>query len=124
MNQAGMSTRGTVETAKGRWSQMAFICALAVQPNRNLRLVSKKKDKVFAMRFRGSFLLIWLVLFANITALYSQEGNAGQAGEFLRWGVGAKALGMGRAFSSIADDASALYWNPAGMANFEERGMS
>jgi hypothetical protein len=30
--------------------------------------------------------------------------------------VGARPLGLGRAYSAIADDASALYWNPAGLA--------
>ncbi len=36
------------------------------------------------------------------------------AGEFLKLPVGARAIGMGSAFSSLADDASAAYWNPAG----------
>jgi hypothetical protein len=30
--------------------------------------------------------------------------------------VAARAVGFGRAYSAIADDASALYWNPAGLA--------
>lgn len=37
-------------------------------------------------------------------------------GEFLKLGVGARALGMGGAFAGLADDASAAYWNPAGLA--------
>jgi hypothetical protein len=43
------------------------------------------------------------------------------AGEFLRIGVGARALGMGSAFVGLADDGTAAYWNPAGLATLEER---
>lgn len=38
---------------------------------------------------------------------------AWNAGNFMRFGVGARALGMGSAFVAIADDATAVYWNPA-----------
>jgi len=38
------------------------------------------------------------------------------AAGFLGIDVGARALGMGGSFVSIADDISALYWNPAGVA--------
>src|SRR5688572_18945412 len=31
-------------------------------------------------------------------------------------GVGSRAEGMGGAFVAVADDASAVYWNPAGIA--------
>jgi long-chain fatty acid transport protein len=30
--------------------------------------------------------------------------------------VGTRAAGMGGAFVGVADDASAIYWNPAGLA--------
>ncbi len=45
----------------------------------------------------------------------SHAAGAKYAGEFLSTGIGARALGMGGAFVSVADDASASYWNPAGM---------
>lgn len=38
------------------------------------------------------------------------------AGEFLQIGVGPRALAQGGAFVAAANDVSALYWNPAGLA--------
>jgi hypothetical protein len=44
------------------------------------------------------------------------NGDYGTAGEFLNWGAGARSMGMGRAFTGLADDPSAIYYNPAGLA--------
>jgi len=38
------------------------------------------------------------------------------AGEFMAMGGGARAMGMGGTFLAIADDATATFWNPAGIA--------
>lgn len=42
---------------------------------------------------------------------------ATRGANFLEIGVGARAMGMGGAYTSIAQDVTALYWNPAGIAH-------
>lgn len=39
------------------------------------------------------------------------------AGEFIAIGVGGRALGMGGAYAALANDVTAGYWNPAGLAH-------
>jgi hypothetical protein len=45
---------------------------------------------------------------------FNNEGSAGST--FQKIWVGARASGMGGAYSALADDISSLYWNPAGIA--------
>src|SRR5258705_3115193 len=40
-------------------------------------------------------------------------------GQFLKIGVGARAAAMGGAFVGVADDASSLFWNAAGIARID-----
>lgn len=40
--------------------------------------------------------------------------------QFLKIGVGGRASAMGDAFVAVANDVSALYWNPAGLSQFSE----
>lgn len=64
------------------------------------------------MRFRTAVAapLAALVLFAAAPAFATKY-----AAEFLKIQVGARAAGMGGAFTAVSDDATAPYWNPAGM---------
>jgi long-chain fatty acid transport protein len=39
-------------------------------------------------------------------------------------GIGARALGMGGAFVAVADDSTAVFWNPAGLAQLQGRGVN
>lgn len=46
----------------------------------------------------------------------SASGDAGLPGYFLSYGAGARAMGMGRAFVGLADDATAPFWNAGGLS--------
>jgi hypothetical protein len=41
--------------------------------------------------------------------------------EFLAIGVGARALGMSKAYSAVANDVTAAYWNPAGLIRIKDK---
>jgi tetratricopeptide (TPR) repeat protein len=51
----------------------------------------------------------------------AQSGSGGQPGAFLSYGVGGRALAMGGAYYGISDDATAAYWNPAGLAQLQRK---
>ena len=57
------------------------------------------------------------------TPIFAAE-SAGQAGAYLKMGVGARALGMGSAFTAVANDSTAAFWNPAGLAKLKKHEAS
>ncbi len=60
--------------------------------------------------------LLWTLLI-TLLPVNASAGNVGEAGAlFLRAGMGARAAGMGEAFTAVAEDASATYWNPGAMS--------
>lgn len=70
-------------------------------------IVLRKVSLICALVFS---LLSTAVLAQNVT----KTGTT--AAKFLSIGIGPRAISMGGAFSAVANDASALYWNPAGIA--------
>jgi long-subunit fatty acid transport protein len=61
----------------------------------------------------SAILAISIFLFAE-TAAAQQEITVGND-----FGVGARAMGMGGAFVGVADDSTALHWNPAGLSQIK-----
>jgi len=49
------------------------------------------------------------------------QGQAGTDIAVLKAGVGARPLGMGGAFTAVADNADAPYWNPAGLGMLDNK---
>ena len=74
--------------------------------------------------------LLVVVFLLGAAAAYGQlmpnlggQRSGISAFQFLKIGVGPRAVGMGGAFVAVANDASALYWNPAGLVQFPENQM-
>ncbi|MEN8193977.1 MAG: PorV/PorQ family protein [Bacteroidota bacterium] len=61
-------------------------------------------------------LLLLIVLLLSFNFSFGQTEIAKYAGEFLTFGIGGRALGMGSAQVAVVDDITAGYWNPAGLA--------
>ncbi|MCF6268416.1 MAG: PorV/PorQ family protein [Melioribacteraceae bacterium] len=56
--------------------------------------------------------------------VYSQTFAGSSAGQFLKIEVGARSAAMGGAFVAAADDASAIYWNPAGISKLKTNSVT
>lgn len=58
-----------------------------------------------------SILILFIVLIGNLSAQNDGAANTGLS--FLKFGASARAIAMGDAYSSVADDATAYIYNPA-----------
>ena len=73
------------------------------------------------MRHTIAILLALALMVSTATAAKPEYSNVGRAGlAFLKITPGARSVAMGGAFTSIADDASAVFYNPAGMTRVKK----
>jgi len=65
-----------------------------------------------------SLTILTFILLINFTTLaYSGDNPASTGLSFLKLGASSRAVGLGEAYTAVANDASATYWNPAGLLN-------
>ena len=66
-------------------------------------------------------LILFILVITLPTAIFGDDfSKVGTASaQFLKIGVGARAMGLGGTFTAIANDVSTIYWNPAGIANLK-----
>lgn len=66
-----------------------------------------------------------LILSALLTASSAQAAGAGSStANFLKMGVGGRGVAMGEAQTAAVNDATSLYWNPAGLAGLRQNEVS
>ena len=61
---------------------------------------------------------LWIVCTCAVSA---DVGRAGQAGSYLRMGLGARQMGMGGGSVALGDDGFISYYNPAGVVALKDR---
>jgi len=67
-----------------------------------------------------SFIILFMVLGLLTQSLAQLDGGTTKVGttsaQFLKIGAGARAVGMGGAYSAMSHDIYSVYWNPAGLS--------
>src|SRR5258708_701387 len=77
------------------------------------RSVSSKRLKDFMKRLCA----LSLAFFTQASAFATDPGST--AANFLKLGIGPRAIAMGKAQVGLADDVYAVYWTPAGLSQLK-----
>jgi tetratricopeptide (TPR) repeat protein len=69
------------------------------------------------------FITYFIILFALASSGFSQDGQGGTESN-LAFGFGARALALGHSYTALADDPTAVFWNPAGLENVQRQSLT
>ncbi len=75
---------------------------------------------------RGSGLVCLFILFGTgicRSGSFDSSAIGTSSAQFLKLAVGARGVALGEAYSALVDDASSLYWNPAGLVRIKSRSI-
>src|ERR1051325_5694869 len=76
-------------------------------------------------KIHGFILVMLMVGLVQSKALgFGSSDKGTTTGEFLRLGAGARAVSMGEAYSAVADEATALYWNVGALTQIPSNSMT
>lgn len=84
----------------------------------DILLPAKRNYKVMALKV---ILLALLAIAGFSVKLYSQTSGGGFAESYLMRDVGARAVGLGGAYTAIANEPDAVFYNPAGLGYFSNQ---
>ena len=89
--------------------------------NFGLHSICKKEIsmKSLSLIIFSIFIIFAGTAFAQLGTEMNKSGTT--AAQFLKIGIGSRAIGMGGAYTATADDINSLYWNPAGLASIYSR---
>ena len=70
----------------------------------------------------------WMILLLSLLLLpslcYADFAKTGTVGaQFLKIGVGARAIGMAEAYEAVGEDATVIFWNPACLIRIENNSL-
>lgn len=77
----------------------------------------KKSERLLHVSHSTVLALLTVLLLMILPPVWAEN----YTGDFLTNGVGGRALGLGGAYAGVAEDVTATYWNPAGVATLPDK---
>lgn len=106
-------------------SREPFVGSLSGEPKHKLHLcLSEILLKKFFVTIGVFIIYLELCSAPFLRADFSRDEAGTSAAQFLKLGAGARAEGLAGAYGSVSEDATAIYWNPAGLSQLESQNAS